>query len=152
MSLPQISVPTESSTRDLPTAKQWETHKESLRLLYIVQDMTLKKLMVTMQKEYDFYATAKMYKSRFSRWGFVKYNHRKDMEIIARRIVQSGDKNQNEAFIVNGRSVTAQAVAQYFKRRGLKRLEDVVERSTTTVQDTNKGDTSGESLMLLNLK
>jgi hypothetical protein len=152
MSSQQVFLPAKLSTRALPTTDQWETHKEFLRRLYIVQEMRLKDVIATMQNQRNFYATAKMYKSRFSRWGFVKHNNLKDMETIACRIVQRGHTDINATFTVNGRSVTAQEVARYFRRRGMKSLKDAVERSMTTAQEANKGGTPGESLALLRYK
>lgn len=144
MTSQQADVPAELTTRNVPSTEQWETNKEFLRQLYIIQEMTLKDLMAIMRNQRSFYATAKMYKSRFSRWGFVKHNSLKDMEKVARRIVQGGNTNPNATFTINGRSVTAQEVARYFRRRGLKRLEDVVERSTVTAQEPDERVTSGE--------
>lgn len=127
-------------------------HKEFLRQLYIVQEMTLKDLIATMQNEHNFYATAKMYKSRFSRWGFAKHNNLKDMETIARRIVQKEQYSMNATFMVNGRSITAQEVARYFRRKGRKSLEDAIKCSTITAHEANEGETLGKFPVLLNWK
>jgi hypothetical protein len=149
MSLQQVTVLAEPFVRALPTTEQWETHKHFLRWLYIVQGMILKDIVAAMRTERNFHATEKMYKSRFSRWGFAKHNNLKNMEKIARCIVQGGHNNTNATFTINGKSVTTQEVVRYFRRRGLKSLKVVVERSMTTAREANGGETPGKYLVLL---
>ena len=109
-----------------PTEEEWNRYKAFIRQTYVVQDKPLKDVMAIMSTEYDFHATAKMYKSRLAKWHFVKNNNLKDMKTVARLITQTNVSNAKELHKVNGRYVTAEAVARYFRRKGIKRLEEAV--------------------------
>ncbi|KAH8880266.1 hypothetical protein GQ53DRAFT_545244 [Thozetella sp. PMI_491] len=52
--------------------KDWERHRATITQLYITENKTLMQVMEVMKKEYDFSATARMYKARFERWHLWK--------------------------------------------------------------------------------
>ena len=125
-------IPSISAARTSPTEQEWDSHKELIKQIYITQDMRLKDLMATMRTEYGFYATSKMYKTHLAKWHFAKNNNLKDMKAVARRITEANVDDTEQRYEVNCRAVTAEEVARYFRRKGIKRLEDAVERDTPT--------------------
>ena len=130
--------------RGATTEQQWCDHKGTLRQLYITQDMPLRVLMTTMREIYGFHATVKMYKSQFAKWQFAKNNASKCMQIVARRIIEDNVSETQQAYEVNGRSVTVEEVTKYFRRKGFKRLTDAIESdgSNSSLSHAKKGDDS----------
>ncbi|KAK8087564.1 hypothetical protein PG997_002525 [Apiospora hydei] len=58
------------ATNRWATPSQWEDHRSTISRLY--RRNTLSELMHTMQEEYGFYATSRMYKLRIHAWGLRK--------------------------------------------------------------------------------
>ncbi|KAI1438372.1 hypothetical protein GGR50DRAFT_425662 [Xylaria sp. CBS 124048] len=55
--------------------KTWETHKEALKQLYVVQSLPLPAVMKKMREEHGFTATVKQYRYQLSEiWKWRKYN------------------------------------------------------------------------------
>ncbi|KAI0455781.1 Clr5 domain-containing protein [Xylaria acuta] len=81
------------AARQIEHAKQhsrdeWEAMKPTIRKLYIEDFRSLRSVMRTMAENYDFHATDKMYKMRFSHWGWRK-NRTKDQHPTVVRSRQS---------------------------------------------------------------
>ncbi|KAI1812445.1 Clr5 domain-containing protein [Poronia punctata] len=70
------------------TQEEWDAIKPILRKLYMEEDRPLKLVMRTLEQDYDFYATMRMYKIRFRRWGWRK-NRTRDHQ---RTLVLSGNR------------------------------------------------------------
>ncbi|KAI0124780.1 Clr5 domain-containing protein [Xylariales sp. AK1849] len=65
------------------TPHDWATHRETIAALYEGQNMTLKKIMHIMERDHNFFATERMYKSRLKQWGLRKnYRYDEVSEII----------------------------------------------------------------------
>ncbi|ETS73273.1 hypothetical protein PFICI_14878 [Pestalotiopsis fici W106-1] len=65
------------------TPHDWATHRTTITALYEGQNMTLKKIMQTMEADHKFFATERMYKSRLKQWGLRKnYRYEEVNEII----------------------------------------------------------------------
>lgn len=97
------------------TGEAWELHKTELKRLYIHEDKTLKDIMILMESK-GFKASAKMYKTRFKQWGFVKNNNREDvakMMLLRQRRAAVGKQTTFER---NGKVVQ---IDRYLKKRGI---------------------------------
>ena len=55
-----------------PTSEDWERVKPILKELYVDQNMKLKQVRKTMIEQHGYFASEKMYKSRFSMWHMEK--------------------------------------------------------------------------------
>ncbi|KAI4593165.1 hypothetical protein KJ359_010089 [Pestalotiopsis sp. 9143b] len=65
------------------TPHDWATHRATITALYEGQNMTLKRIMQTMEADHKFFATERMYKSRLKQWGLRKnYRYEEVNEII----------------------------------------------------------------------
>ncbi|KAK2034910.1 hypothetical protein LX32DRAFT_633771 [Colletotrichum zoysiae] len=56
------------------TQEDWESKKETIRDLYLDENLPLKDLMSIMSSKYAFSATERMYKRQFLKWSWKKYN------------------------------------------------------------------------------
>ncbi|KAH0537364.1 hypothetical protein FGG08_005843 [Glutinoglossum americanum] len=54
--------------------QEWEQMKPIIHRMYLEEGKTLDDVMSTLSLVYHFHASEKMYKSRFTKWGFAKYS------------------------------------------------------------------------------
>ncbi|KAH6657901.1 Clr5 domain-containing protein [Truncatella angustata] len=79
-------MPTSSLTQEQwANVRDWNLHKEIIRELYWEDDKPLREVMQMMEKNYNFHATAKMYKYRIRQWGFRKNLTTRDSLAIRRQ-------------------------------------------------------------------
>ncbi|KAI1335358.1 Clr5 domain-containing protein [Xylariaceae sp. FL0016] len=52
--------------------EDWDCYQETIRRLYLDEKRPLKDVVVIMETEYGFRATAKMYKTRLAKWKMLK--------------------------------------------------------------------------------
>ncbi|KAI0476147.1 Clr5 domain-containing protein [Xylariaceae sp. FL0804] len=52
--------------------EDWDYYQETIRRLYLDEKRPLKDVVVIMETEYGFRATAKMYKTRLAKWKMLK--------------------------------------------------------------------------------
>lgn len=72
--------------RQGPRPEEWETHRLTIKRLYLDEHKTLKDVMATMQQKHSLRgATVKMYKYRINKWGFDKYCKASETQAIARK-------------------------------------------------------------------
>ncbi|KUI70825.1 hypothetical protein VM1G_06452 [Cytospora mali] len=100
----------------------WEANKDRIRNLYLVQGQTLREVIDTMAKTYNFHATEKMFKIRIKQWGFSKNNTRKEVaQMLKARFVREAMGKRSE-FTRNGRTVD---IDDYLRRKGLTEYDVV---------------------------
>ncbi|KAH8165329.1 hypothetical protein CIB48_g2902 [Xylaria polymorpha] len=54
------------------TPEDWDAHQATIRRLYLDEKRPLKDVVVIMENDYGFRATAKMYKTRLAKWKMLK--------------------------------------------------------------------------------
>jgi hypothetical protein len=106
----------------VPTKSSWESYRQEIRQLYIVEDRPLREVMDRMKQEHGLLATAKMYKSRLAKWHFVKNNNSEEMESILRELIEQNIVDQDASYRVNGKLIEVKEVARYFRRKGFPNL------------------------------
>ncbi|OCL09629.1 hypothetical protein AOQ84DRAFT_274633, partial [Glonium stellatum] len=62
---------------------RWETYRETLRTLYVVENKTLKKVSDTMKSSYNFEAPLWEFETKLRRWGFTKNLKKEEWPVIA---------------------------------------------------------------------
>ncbi|TQV92065.1 hypothetical protein V2A60_004371 [Cordyceps javanica] len=102
--------------RELVPAEVWEHHKPTIRSLYLDDRKPLKEVMSIMADKYSFQATPKMYKTRFSQWGFVKNNTEDEVKRLLSMKFQRDAEGKISEFVRNGRVVN---LGTYLKRKGV---------------------------------
>ncbi|KAI1653593.1 Clr5 domain-containing protein [Daldinia decipiens] len=94
----------------------WNNNRDTITMLYLEQNKSLKEVMRIMREEYDFYATEKMYKIRFNRWGLHK---KLRAHQVAELLVQRGRRaavGKPSVSFVHGRKVDADRLNAYLRR------------------------------------
>ncbi|KAG6036952.1 hypothetical protein E4U41_005378 [Claviceps citrina] len=102
--------------REQVPAEAWEQLKGTIRTLYLEERKPLKEVMSIMADKYGFQATPKMYKTRFSQWGFVKNNTEEEVKRLLSMKFQRDAEGKVSEFVRNGRVVN---LGTYLKRKGV---------------------------------
>ena len=119
-----------------PQPDVWETHRLTIKRLYLDEDKPLKEVMDIMQRDYGHRGTAKMYKSRITKWRLDKNCKAKEMKAIAWKKVVRDAIGKPSSFRIRGRNTDVEEVRRYFRRRNGLSLEEVVARDKSPVADT----------------
>ncbi|KAF3343159.1 Alpha-N-arabinofuranosidase 2 [Verticillium dahliae VDG2] len=117
-----------SQSRELVPSAIWETHKATIRMLYLEERKPLKDVIRIMHERHAFQATPKMYKTRFSQWGFAKNNTENEVKHLLSMKFERDAEGKVSEFIRNGKVVN---LATYLKRKGVTEY-DLVDFETTS--------------------
>ncbi|OIW32939.1 hypothetical protein CONLIGDRAFT_695210 [Coniochaeta ligniaria NRRL 30616] len=80
----------------VPHDSAWEERRQSIERLYLTENGTLSEVMRAMEQKHQFKASRKMYKTRFSKWGWHKYQSRGRQQAVSAGIpvsTTSGEKS-----------------------------------------------------------
>ena len=111
-----------------PGPEVCETHRPTIKRLYLDEDKTLKDVMIIMQRDHGLKATVKMYKSRINKWELDKNCKANEMKAIARKKVERDAIGKASLFKIRGRQIEIEEVLRDFKRKSYQSLEELVVR------------------------
>ncbi|KAJ3536208.1 hypothetical protein NM208_g6824 [Fusarium decemcellulare] len=97
-------------SREQVPAEAWESFKNTIRTLYLEERKPLKEVMSIMAEKYGFQATPKMYKTRFSQWGFVKNNTEEEVKRLLSMKFQRDAEGKVSEFVRNGKVPTSRLI------------------------------------------
>lgn len=103
-------------SREQVPAEAWESMKTIIRQLYLEERKPLKEVIHVMAERHGFQATPKMYKTRFSQWGFVKNNTEDEVKKLLSMKFQRDAEGKVSEFVRNGRIIN---LGTYLKRKGV---------------------------------
>lgn len=115
------------SREQVPT-ETWEAFKPTIRELYLDQRKPLKEVIRIMNERHGFEATPKMYKTRFSQWGFVKNNTEDEVKMLLSTKFERDAEGKISEFTRNGKVVN---LATYLRRKGVTEY-DLVDFETAS--------------------
>lgn len=98
-----------------PAPEQWDAHRSKITALY--RNCTLKVVHATMQREHNFIASEKMYKTRIRQWGLDKKCKASEMSSALRIIQQRRAEGKNTYVVVRERIMNEKDIQKYFKRQ-----------------------------------
>ena len=116
--------------RQGPTPEVWETHRLTVKRLYLDKNMTLKNVMATMERKYGLRATVKMYKHRINKWGFDKNCKASEMQAIARKKLERDAIGKASLFRIRGRQIEFEEVRRHLRRKSNHSSETVLLRES----------------------
>ena len=119
-----------------PQPDIWETHRLTIKRLYLDEDKPLKEVMAIMQRDHGHKGTAKMYKSRITKWRLDKNCKAREMKAVAWKKVARDAVGKATSFRIRGRSIDIEEVRRYYRRKNGLSLEEVVARDKAPVADT----------------
>ncbi|KAI0843044.1 hypothetical protein F5Y06DRAFT_79787 [Hypoxylon sp. FL0890] len=105
----------------------WTNYRDTITSLYLDQNKSLKEVMRIMREEYYFYATEKMYKIRFNKWGLHK---KLRAHQVAELLVQQGKRaavGKSSVSFVHGRKIDSDRLNTYLRRVSPARRKELME-------------------------
>lgn len=103
------------------SAEEWKRHRPLITRLYFEEGKTLKEVRQTLEQEFQFSPTERMYKSRLHLWGLDKKKKEHEMlELVRMGMQQKTEDNQDPVFQVRGRQISLADALHYFHRKGVK--------------------------------
>jgi hypothetical protein len=110
--------PSRSTKRPLKsiTGQEWEVYRDIIKELY--NRMPLKEVIAYMSEQYNFFATARMYKTRLNHWGLNKYMKKRDMQSLVHKIQSSGGPHAPVELEIDGKTVPLAKVERFARRKG----------------------------------
>ncbi|OTA69158.1 hypothetical protein K449DRAFT_86696 [Hypoxylon sp. EC38] len=104
----------------------WANYRDTITSLYLDQNKSLKEVMRIMREEYYFYATEKMYKIRFNKWGLHK---KLRAHQVAELLVQRGKRaavGKTSVSFVHGRKIDSDRLNTYLRRVSPSRRKELM--------------------------
>jgi tetratricopeptide (TPR) repeat protein len=98
-----------------PAPEQWDAHRSKIKALY--NDYTLKVVRATMQRDHNFVATEKMYKTRIRQWGLEKKCKASEMSCALRIIERRRAEGKKTYVVIRERVMDERDIQKYFKRQ-----------------------------------
>lgn len=101
-----------------PTAAQWNQHRDLITDLYVNQAKKQKEVAEYMRRWHNFYATEKMFISRFIKWSINKKKSVEDAQAIMQALERTNSAGQKPSEVrLRGGKVTLQEARASLKRR-----------------------------------
>ncbi|RYP64482.1 hypothetical protein DL770_009195 [Monosporascus sp. CRB-9-2] len=105
------------------TQYDWDAHRETISRLYWDESRPLPEVMEIMRSQHNFYATARMYKFRFKKWGLTK-NLKADQEEQIR--VQAANGTVAAMPLIRGRLPGSKKLKRYTTQLGPETAESAI--------------------------
>jgi hypothetical protein len=129
--------PSRSTKRPLRSVsgQEWEAYRDIIKELY--NRMPLKEVITYMSEQYEFFATARMYKTRLNHWGLGKYMKKRDMQSLVYKIQSSGGPHTPVELEIDGKPVSLAKIERYAKRKGHALNKEGPSPSTTPLNSNS---------------
>jgi hypothetical protein len=98
-----------------PAPEKWDANRSKITALY--KGCTLKVVRATMQRDHNFVASEKMYKTRIRQWGLDKKCKASEMSSALRIIERRRAEGKNTYVVVRERIMNERDIQKYFKRQ-----------------------------------
>ncbi|KAI1827010.1 hypothetical protein F4861DRAFT_494800 [Xylaria intraflava] len=95
------------------TPADWAKHRSLIISLYRDRNKTLNETMRVMEEKHNFFATVRMYKSRFQLWGIEKKLKSKDALEIYRQLVVRAKAGKASDVYIGGRKISLDRLQRY---------------------------------------
>src|SRR5271163_938141 len=98
-----------------PAQAPWDAHRAKIADLY--KNNTLKVVRAIMQRDHDFIASERMYKTRIMEWDLDKKRKAGEMSLALRIIEQRRAEGKNTCVVIRKRVMNERDIRNYFKRQ-----------------------------------
>ncbi|CAJ2501097.1 Uu.00g039500.m01.CDS01 [Anthostomella pinea] len=123
----------------------WARYRGTITALYLDRAKTLRDVKRIMELEYFFYATEKMYKSKFNKWGVQKnLKHHQVGELLSLQNRRAAEGKASEVFI-HGRRVDEARLNSYLNRQPKARrrqIEETIAASAVSASSVSSASAS----------
>ncbi|TKA79708.1 hypothetical protein B0A49_01464 [Cryomyces minteri] len=122
--MPPIRTATEKDHEStIPAVKhsreEWESHRETITALYLVNDKELKEVRDIMYTQHGFPATERQYLRKINEWNITKNIKDADMRIIYRKFLMRRIEGKDTKFVVHGQEVDISKMHRFVQRKGI---------------------------------
>ncbi|KAH6894672.1 hypothetical protein B0T10DRAFT_436336 [Thelonectria olida] len=114
MEVPLDCSATSSGQRQWATPEKWQSHREIITELY--QSHTLNEVMKTMADKHKFFATVRMYKSHFDKWGLQKHFRAKQVQALLHQKAERDAAQKASSMYIRGKRVDSKKLQAYIDR------------------------------------
>ncbi|KAH8887144.1 hypothetical protein GQ53DRAFT_327200 [Thozetella sp. PMI_491] len=116
------------SQRQWAKAPDWLAAMPTIKKLYKDERKTLKEVMDIMEKQHNFYATPKMYKSKLKEWDISKSFKAQEILAVFHAMEGRQAEGKSSQFVMRGKEVDLKWVRHYIKRNRSRMKLDIAER------------------------
>ncbi|EJT71608.1 hypothetical protein GGTG_10863 [Gaeumannomyces tritici R3-111a-1] len=99
-----------------PPQDQWNSMRPIITRLYKDQNRTLKETIEIMERDHQFYATPRMYKTRIKNWGLDKKFKAQEVLVMLQAKKERETENKDTEFVVRGTKVDPRRMRRYLQR------------------------------------
>ncbi|KAB5549493.1 Clr5 domain-containing protein [Coniochaeta sp. 2T2.1] len=121
------------------TAEDWERLKPLIKKLYKDELKPLKEVIAILEKEHNFHATARMYKSKLGEWGLAKYIRATEAVAIIKAMEARQAAGKSSQIILRGEKVDLDRIKNYIRRnRNRGRLERMLVQEKVVLEEVER--------------
>ncbi|KAM0813192.1 putative Clr5 domain-containing protein [Seiridium cardinale] len=95
--------------------EDWQRHRAVITELYEAQNMTLADVMKVMEEKHSFFATARMYKTRFNKWGLQKTLRFQQVGELLRQNTDRAAAGKESVRLIRGKPVDDKRLRKYLR-------------------------------------
>jgi hypothetical protein len=105
--------------------QKWDSHKQEIHQVYIVNNSTLQETMDFLEARHNFQASPRKWKMKLKEWNFVKHLTAKEMAIIvAKKDKRARELNKDTVFLHHGSRISRKKIEKSKRRRAPENAED----------------------------
>ncbi|KAI1873827.1 uncharacterized protein JN550_003096 [Neoarthrinium moseri] len=97
------------------SSSDWDAHRATITDMYEAQGMKLREVMKIMQEKHHFYATARMYKARFQKWGLQKTLRFEQVGELLRLNMDHAGVGKPSTRLIRGKPVDEKRLRTYLR-------------------------------------
>ncbi|KAI0124948.1 Clr5 domain-containing protein [Xylariales sp. AK1849] len=114
----------------------WEVHRETITELYGAQNLKLQDVMKIMEAQHQFFATARMYKARFNKWGLQKTLRFQDVGELLRQNTHRATGGKPSIHLIRGKKVDDKRLKKYLRSLSAEKHRELSKIAAGTLEHT----------------
>ncbi|RSL64784.1 hypothetical protein CEP54_004598 [Fusarium duplospermum] len=100
-----------------PTSwRDWECHRATITRLYLTEDTPLDNVLKTMESQFGFKATKRMYSTKLKQWGIMKNYKAKEKDMLVKQVCEALENGQDlSRMLFRGQNVKHHRVLRHWR-------------------------------------
>ncbi|RSM05635.1 hypothetical protein CEP52_006178 [Fusarium oligoseptatum] len=102
-----------------PTSwRDWECHRTTITRLYLTEDTPLDNVVKTMESQFGFKATRRMYSTKLKQWGIMKNYKAKEKDMLIKQVSEALENGQDlSRMLFRGQNVKHHRVLRHWRAK-----------------------------------
>ncbi|RMJ09555.1 hypothetical protein BHE90_005955 [Fusarium euwallaceae] len=102
-----------------PTSwRDWECHRTTITRLYLTEDTPLDNVVKTMESQFGFKATRRMYSTKLKQWGIMKNYKAKEKDMLIKQVSEALENGQDlSRMLFRGQNVKHHRVLRHWQAK-----------------------------------